>query len=95
MRFIVGVYLGDFVRAQDGALLFAIATHSRGVACCPCLIDFAVELDQALNLSLLNASRHIDLLRVLGELIHRDLGGGLRVSSAARGFPGGCLLSCY
>jgi hypothetical protein len=73
MRLVVAVNLGDFLFAQDRALLVTIPLYCRYVACLPGFKDLLIQLDQAINLRLLYAGRHISRTRVLSKLGHSHL----------------------
>jgi len=68
VRLVVGVYLRDLLLAEDGALFVTIALHGRYVAGLPGLINFLIQLDQAIDLGLIHSGCHVRLTGVLGEL---------------------------
>jgi hypothetical protein len=68
MRLVISVNLRDFLLAEDGALFVTIALHCRYIASLPGLINFLVQLDQAIDLGLIHSSCHVRLAGMLGEL---------------------------
>jgi len=68
VRLVVGVYLGDLLLAEDSALFVTIALHCCYVTSLPGLINFLIQLDQAIDLGLIHSSCHVRLAGMLGEL---------------------------